>query len=325
MLNRGDRSDRGVIRWDLEPAPGRPAPAVIAGRDRSWSGRPGPAPRSSAGGLRATARSSRSRPTSPRCASAIPEVARAWRDAVAEGFEACLGAGLVATAFDREPQRVRLHATGRDVTRIRSIELRLVGLPLVTPFRTSFGEMTHKECVLARVETDDAVGWGECVAGDEPDFSEEWNEGAWLVLRDLLAPALVGRDVTIEDVERRARVRPRSPDGEGDARERGDGRGAPRATASRSRRPSAGCAIASRAASRSGSRRRPSGCSSRSPATSREGYRRIKLKIEPGTDVERVPRRPRGAPGHPPVGRRERRVLARGRPDVPTRSMRSAC
>jgi O-succinylbenzoate synthase len=77
------------------------------------------------------------------------------------------------------------------VTQVRSVELRLVRLPLVRPFRTSFGEMTDKECVLARVETDDAEGWGECVAGAEPDFSEEWNAGAWLVLRDLLAPALI--------------------------------------------------------------------------------------------------------------------------------------
>ena len=39
------------------------------------------------------------------------------------------------------------------------------------------------------VETSDAIGWGECVADTEPGFSEEWNEGAWLVIRDFLAPA----------------------------------------------------------------------------------------------------------------------------------------
>src|SRR3990172_8416319 len=89
------------------------------------------------------------------------------------------------------------------MTRIQAVELRLVGLPLVRPFRTSFGEMTEKECVIARVETDDAVGWGECVAGTEPDFSEEWNEGVWLALRDLLVPALLAADVErVGDVER---------------------------------------------------------------------------------------------------------------------------
>ncbi|MGH2526322.1 MAG: o-succinylbenzoate synthase, partial [Actinomycetota bacterium] len=64
------------------------------------------------------------------------------------------------------------------MTRVRSVELRLVRLPLVRPFRTSFGETRDKECILARVETDDAEGWGECVAGAEPDYSEEWNAGA---------------------------------------------------------------------------------------------------------------------------------------------------
>ena len=52
------------------------------------------------------------------------------------------------------------------MSRIREIELFLVELPLVRPFRVSFGTSTGKECVLARVRTDDAEGWGECVADD---------------------------------------------------------------------------------------------------------------------------------------------------------------
>ena len=51
---------------------------------------------------------------------------------------------------------------------IRSIELRRISLPLVTPFRTSFSTETHRDILLVRVETDDAVGWGECVSGNEP-------------------------------------------------------------------------------------------------------------------------------------------------------------
>ncbi len=69
---------------------------------------------------------------------------------------------------------------------VRAIELRLIGLPLVHPFRTSFGTSTEKVCVLVRLETDDAEGWGECVADIEPGYSEEFNDGAWLVLRDHL-------------------------------------------------------------------------------------------------------------------------------------------
>ena len=88
------------------------------------------------------------------------------------------------------------------MTRIREVELRLVELPLVRPFRTSLGESTDKVCILARVVTDDAEGWGECVADREPDFSAEFNEGAWLVLRDLLAPAMFrAGEVTASDLD----------------------------------------------------------------------------------------------------------------------------
>jgi O-succinylbenzoate synthase len=86
--------------------------------------------------------------------------------------------------------------------RARRVELRLVRLPLVRPFRTSFGRMDEKSCILARVETDDAEGWGECVADAVPDFGPEFNEGAWLVLRDFLVPALFAAgDVAVQDLD----------------------------------------------------------------------------------------------------------------------------
>jgi o-succinylbenzoate synthase len=76
--------------------------------------------------------------------------------------------------------------------RIRSVELRLVSLPLRSPFRTSFGEEGVKEAILVRVETaDGGFGWGECAASPDPRYSEEFNESAWLVLRNYLAPAVV--------------------------------------------------------------------------------------------------------------------------------------
>jgi O-succinylbenzoate synthase len=74
--------------------------------------------------------------------------------------------------------------------RIREVEILTVSLPLVRPFRTSFGESTDKECILVRVATDESEGWGECVADREPDFSSEFNAGVAHVLRSLLVPAL---------------------------------------------------------------------------------------------------------------------------------------
>src|SRR6266550_1889983 len=80
------------------------------------------------------------------------------------------------------------------MTRIRRVELLLVGLPLVRPFRTSFGVATRKECVVVRVETDVAEGWGECVADIEPGFSAEWNQSAWSAIEGFLGPALLRED-----------------------------------------------------------------------------------------------------------------------------------
>ena len=71
-----------------------------------------------------------------------------------------------------------------------AVELLRVRLPLKRPFTTSFGTSADKECVLVRaIGSDGAEGWGECTAMEAPRYSGEWNDGAWLVLRDHLIPA----------------------------------------------------------------------------------------------------------------------------------------
>ena len=78
---------------------------------------------------------------------------------------------------------------------LRAIELREVALPLVRPFRTSFGEERDKRAILVRAIGDDTEGWGECVASVEPRYSEEWLGGAWLALERLIAPSVLARAV----------------------------------------------------------------------------------------------------------------------------------
>jgi O-succinylbenzoate synthase len=77
---------------------------------------------------------------------------------------------------------------------VEVIELRELALPLVRPFRTSFGEERDKRAILVRADGAGLHGWGECVASPEPRYSEEWLEGAWMVLRDHLCPALLAAD-----------------------------------------------------------------------------------------------------------------------------------
>jgi O-succinylbenzoate synthase len=87
--------------------------------------------------------------------------------------------------------------------RLDAVELWRVALPLVKPFRTSFGTQTTRDILLVRVVTDTGEGWGECVAGDDPLYLSEWVGGAHDVLREFLVPRLAatpGRRVAAHHV-----------------------------------------------------------------------------------------------------------------------------
>lgn len=45
------------------------------------------------------------------------------------------------------------------------------------------------------MDRDGVDGWGECTAGEGPFYCEEWTESAWAVLREFLAPMVVGKEV----------------------------------------------------------------------------------------------------------------------------------
>ncbi|GAA1697377.1 o-succinylbenzoate synthase [Fodinicola feengrottensis] len=74
--------------------------------------------------------------------------------------------------------------------KIAGIELRRVAMPLVAPFRTSFGTETERDVLLVRVDAGAAEGWGECVAMSEPLYSYEHVDGAAEVIRRFLVPIL---------------------------------------------------------------------------------------------------------------------------------------
>ncbi|HEX6468868.1 MAG TPA: o-succinylbenzoate synthase [Streptosporangiaceae bacterium] len=76
--------------------------------------------------------------------------------------------------------------------KLTNVELRRVSMPLVAPFRTSFGTETTRDILLVRVVTDgDVEGWGECVAMSSPLYSSEYVDAVADVLRRFLVPALV--------------------------------------------------------------------------------------------------------------------------------------
>lgn len=71
---------------------------------------------------------------------------------------------------------------------IDRVELRLIQMPLVAPFETSFGVEQVEEHIIVRLEGAGITGWGECVASGGPWYSYETNQTAWHVLRDFLIP-----------------------------------------------------------------------------------------------------------------------------------------
>ncbi|MFJ7217793.1 o-succinylbenzoate synthase [Amycolatopsis sp. NPDC098790] len=75
--------------------------------------------------------------------------------------------------------------------KISGVELVRIELPLTSPFRTSFAVETVRDALLVRVVSDGAEGWGECVALADPVYSSEYVDGCIDVLKRHFVPALV--------------------------------------------------------------------------------------------------------------------------------------
>lgn len=172
--------------------------------------------------------------------------------------------------------------------KLTGVELRRIRMPLVAPFRTSFGTTTVREILLVRAVASDAEGWAECVAEVAPLYSPEYVDGCADVLRRFLVPALADRpDLHPEDVATVLAPYKGHPMAKAaietavlDAQLRVDGVSlARRLGAVRDRVP---CGVSV-------------GIMDSLPALLdavagyvEQGYLRIKLKIEPGWDVEPV-------------------------------------
>lgn len=161
-----------------------------------------------------------------------------------------------------------------------------MSLPLVAPFRTSYGVQTVRRALLVRVLGDHAEGWGECVALDHPGYTPEYVDGAAQVIERFLLPRL-GATPTAATVATRLAAVKGHPMAKAaveaavlDAELRDAGQSlASRLGATRDRVP-AGVAV--------GIHDSVAEMLDVVGAHLAEGYVRIKLKIEPGWDVAPV-------------------------------------
>ena len=75
---------------------------------------------------------------------------------------------------------------------IKSAVLHRVRVPLVEPFRISNGEVAEKDAILIELTTsDDVVGWGEASPMSGSFYSSVTPESSWTVLKDQFVPALL--------------------------------------------------------------------------------------------------------------------------------------
>jgi len=174
--------------------------------------------------------------------------------------------------------------------KVTRIEVRRLRMPLRFRFETSFGAVNEKSFLLAQVFTDDgAWGIGECVAEHDPFYLPETNGTVTHLIRDFLAPLVLGHvfespeetdtllsrirghemakatlEMAIWDLFARAKGEPLGKTLGGDGREK----------------ISAGVSI--------GLQEDIPGLLEKVTTEVAAGYQRIKIKIKPGKDLELV-------------------------------------
>jgi o-succinylbenzoate synthase len=83
--------------------------------------------------------------------------------------------------------------------KIESLTLHHISMPLVAPFETSFGRETDRQCVIITLQAEGLTGYGECVASREPGYNYETCGTAWHVIKDFIAPLILGKEIQDAD------------------------------------------------------------------------------------------------------------------------------
>lgn len=174
--------------------------------------------------------------------------------------------------------------------RIDRITLREIRLALKEPFRISSGVVQERRIML--LELHDASGattWSECVAGELPNYSSETIDTAWLAISQWVAPRVIGREIAHpgelhEVLERDFR--------EHRMAKAGVEMGCWGLAATLAGQPLArfigGTRTQIAAGISLGIQASPAALIEKAGAALAEGYHKVKIKIEPGKDVEWV-------------------------------------
>ncbi len=174
--------------------------------------------------------------------------------------------------------------------RLSEITLREIRLPLREPFKISSGLVTERRIALLELTGSEGhVSWSECVAGEQPNYSPETIDTAWLAIREWLAPRVLGHAFdTPAAVHEALQVGVRGHNMARAAVEMGcwnlyaELRGEPLARAIGGERTHIETGISL------GIQDSPERLVDKAKSAFAEGYRKVKIKIMPGSDVEFV-------------------------------------
>ncbi len=167
-------------------------------------------------------------------------------------------------------------------------ELRVVEMPLRSPFETSFGVESRRRCLILRLMGAGWEAWGECVAGAFPGYSYETTATAWHVLVDFLLPAVLRRPIAdMADFESRSSSVRGHPMARAaiemalwDARGRTEGTSLRHLLGGEREKVPVGVSVGMQAS--------PERLVEVVAGYVEQGYRRVKLKIKPGRDRDEV-------------------------------------
>jgi o-succinylbenzoate synthase len=174
--------------------------------------------------------------------------------------------------------------------RVEHITLREIRLPLKEPFRISSGVVSDRRiCLLELTDADGIVAWSECVAGERPNYSAETIDTAWLAMKQWLAPRVLG--TAFDDASAVFPVLDRNVVGHQMAKaaiEMGCWDLAARQLAIPLSRLLGGTRDRVATGISIGIQASPDALVQRARVAYDAGYRKIKVKIQPGADVEYV-------------------------------------
>lgn len=174
--------------------------------------------------------------------------------------------------------------------RIESLTLREITLTLKEPFQISSGTASERRILLVELEgSDGLVGWGECTAGELPNYGPETIDTAWHAIREWVAPRVLGQEFAgPEEIHPALDANFRGHNMAKAAIEMGAWELAARSEGIPLAKKLGGTRDRIRVGISLGIQKSPQALVEKARAALERGYRKVKIKIKPGADVDYI-------------------------------------